>query len=84
MNVEPSHIDFDYDDSFMHVWCDSDSDNSDSKQKQTDCFESSVYFSKIRNNSSFSIFCLRCKQTFLRYYTQKLHVVQEMTKEILL
>ena len=65
MNVEPSHIDFDYDDSFMPVWCDRDSDNSDSKQKQIDCFESSAYFSKIRNNLSFSIFCLRCKQSYM-------------------
>ena len=81
MNVEPSQIDLDYDDSFMHVWYDSDSDrdDSDSKRKQTDCFQSSVCFSKMRNNLSFSRFCLRCKQTFLRYFTQKLHVIEKNT-----
>ena len=48
MNVEPSQIDLDYDDSFMHVWYDSDSDrdDSDSKRKQTDCFSLLYVFPK--------------------------------------
>ena len=81
MNVEPSQIDLDYDDSFMHVWYDSESDRDDSnsKRKQTDFFQSFVCFSKMRNNLSFSRFCLRCKQTFLRYFTQKLHVIEKNT-----
>ena len=81
MNVKPSQIDFDYDDSFMHVWYDSDSDSDDSnsKRKRTDCFQSSVCFSKMRNNLRFSRFYLRCKQTFLRYFTQKLHVIEKNT-----
>ena len=81
-NVEVSHIDFGYDGSFgMYVWCDIDidSDDNDSKRKQTDCFESSVCFSKMRNNLSFSRFCLKCKQTFMRYFTQKLHVIEKNT-----
>ena len=81
-NVEAFHIDFDNDGSFvMHVRCDSDnhSDDSDSNRKQTGCFEPSVSFSKMRNNLSFSKLYLKCKQTFLRYFTQKLHVIEKNT-----
>ena len=65
----------------MYVWCNSDSnsDDGDSKRKQADCFEPSVCFGKMRNDLSFKRFCLRCKQTFLRYFTQKLHVIEKNT-----
>ena len=68
-------IDFDYNE-FLHINCDSGSDD-DCNTKQTNCFESSVCFSKKGYNLSFSRFCLRCKQVFLRYFTQKLQMVEK-------
>ena len=54
-------------------------DDSNSKVKQTNCFESSVCFYRKGYNSSFSRLCLRCIQTFLRYFTHKLHVIEKNT-----
>ena len=51
-NVKTPNTDFDYDDNFLHVCCDSDSDSDDydNDKKQTNCFESFVSFSWMISN----------------------------------
>lgn len=51
-NVKTPNIDFDYEEYFLYVCCDSDSDgdDNDNDKKQTNCFESFVCFSGMISN----------------------------------
>ena len=79
-NVDSGGIGFDYNDNFMQICCDSEScsdDGKDSNRQQTNCFMSCVCFCEMRTNLEFTRFCLKCKSTFLRYFVQKLHLIEK-------
>ena len=80
-NIDNDSIDFDYNDKFMQIYCDSDSDNDggNSNRQQTNCFVSSFCFCEMRTNLECTRFCLKCKGTFLRYFTLKLYLIQKNT-----
>ena len=73
-----TNIDFDYEtDNFLEVYYNTDngSDSDSDSDEQTNCFTSSVWYSKIRANMMFERFCESCQNVFLVYFARKLHVI---------
>ena len=79
--------DFDYRDIFVESYYNSDDDSDfnnsstddDDDHRQTNCFVSSLCFCKMRTCLKFTRFCLKCRNSFLRFFMQKMHLLEKNT-----